>query len=116
MPIDIKTEKYSNYLHNITGNSYDEFLKIINNKIDKNKQNDKISYINNQKYYYTYLAKNYLSFIFKPHKTKYINYLDQKFYGFKESDIKEKLKIISKILNRKISYKHHNSQLISINQ
>tara|TARA_B100000795_G_C22782176_1_gene432865 strand:+ start:228 stop:1592 length:1365 start_codon:yes stop_codon:yes gene_type:complete len=116
MPIDIKTEKYSNYLHNITGNSYDEFLKIINNKIDKNKQNDKISYINNQKYFYTYLAKNYLSFIFKPHKTKYINYLDQKFYGFKESDINEKLKIISKILNRKISYKYHNSQLISINQ
>ena len=41
MPIDIKSEKYSNYLYNITGNSYDEFLKIINNKIDK-KTNDKI--------------------------------------------------------------------------
>ena len=68
MPIDIKSEKYSNYLHNITGNSYDEFLKIINNKIDKKKQNDKISLINNQKYFYTYTIKKFLSGILKPHK------------------------------------------------
>ena len=116
MPTDIKTEKYCNYLHNITGNSYDEFLKIINNKIDKKKQNDQISLINNQKYFYTYFFRNLISGILKPHKKKYLNYLDQKFYGFKESDINEKLKIISKILDRKISYKYHNSQLISINQ
>ena len=116
MPIDIKSEKYSNYLHNITGNSYDEFLKIINNKIDKKKQNDKISLINNQKYFYTYTIKNFLSGILKPHKKKYLNYLDQKFYGFKETDVNEKIEIISKILNRKILCKYHNSQLISINQ
>lgn len=115
MPIDITTERYCNYLHNITGNSYDEFLKIINNKIDKKMQNDKISLINNQKYFYTYRFKNFLSGILKPHKNKYLNYLDQKFYGFKETEIKEKLEIISKILDKKISYKFHNSQLISIN-
>ena len=103
-------------MHNITGNSYDEFLKIINNKIDKKKQNDKISFINNQKYSFIFSVRNFLSGKLKPHKRKYLNYLDQKFYGFKEKDINEKIKIISKILNRKILYKHHNSHLISINQ
>ena len=74
------------------------------------------SLINNQKYFYTYTIKNFLSGILKPHKKKYLNYLDQKFYGFKETDVNEKIEIISKILNRKILCKYHNSQLISINQ
>ena len=50
----------------------------------------------------------------KTYKKKQVSYHNTKFYGFHEQDVNEKFKNISKILNKKIIYKFHNSHLINI--
>ena len=109
-----KKEEVLQYLYNFKGNSYEAFLKIIDPKIDKNKTNSKVPSLRIKQFFLEQSIRDFLIKILKPNKRKHLSYHNTKFYGFHEHDVNEKFKNISKILNKKIIYKFHNSHLVSI--
>ena len=109
-----KNKEILKYLYNFENNSYEKFLKVIDKRVNKKIQNNKITVFLIKFYYFKLRIKEFLYKILMPHKKIEFYYHKTKFYGFQQSYIIEKLKIISKILNKKISHKFHNSHLISI--
>lgn len=101
-------------LYNFKGNSYEEFLKIINIKNDKNKINSRVPSLRIRQFFLQQSIRDFLIKILKPHKKKYLKYHSTKFYGFFKNDIEEKFGKISKQLKKNINFKFYNSHLISI--
>ena len=110
----VKNKQIFNYIHNFKNNSFKEFLNIIEQKINPNQSNNRISSLLIKIYYLKSYIKESLYKILKFNKKQEIKYHKTKFYGFNQNYIIEKYKIISNILNKKISFKFHNSNLISI--
>ena len=109
-----RDEKVLESLYNFKGNSYESFLKIIFQKINNDKSNNKVPLIRINKLFLEQSIKNFLIKTLKPYKKELLIYHNTKFYGFCENDINKKFKDISKILDKNIIYKFHNSNLISI--
>ena len=109
-----KNKKIYDYLFNFQNDSFKEFFKIIDSRIDHNKMNNKINSALIEIYYQKLRTKNFFYKILKPSKKIDLDYHNTKFYGLSKTYIDEKFKIISNLLNKKISHKFHNSHLISI--
>jgi len=107
-------EKVLEYLYSFNGNSYEAFLKIIEQRIDKDKINSSVPTLNIKKNFLKISIRDFLIKIFQPYKRKHLIYHNTKFYGFSKKDVNQKFENISKLLKKKIIYKFHNSHLISI--
>ena len=96
-----KNEEVLECFYNFKGNSYEEFLKIINKKNDENKINSKVPIIRIKQFFLQQSIRDYLIKVLRPHKKKYLNYHSTKFYGFYKNDIEEKFEKNFKIVKKK---------------
>lgn len=114
--VDNNYEKVSELIYNFKGDSFERLLQVVSDNMRKSgiSKNNTISKLNIKIIYSKGKFKTFLYKMLKPSKKSSINYHAVKFYGFQETEIAEKVKNVSAILDKKIKFTFHNSHLIEI--
>lgn len=108
--------KVSELIYNFKGDSFESLLKVVSDNMKRNgkKKNSNISKQITNIIHFKVQLKSILYQLLKPSKRKNIYYHKNKFYGFQEKEIDEKVENVAAILDKKVKLTFHNSHLIEI--